>query len=135
MDATKEFSSSADRRKFIRIPYEAVIRYKARAGKGAPIKQKKSFEDASSRNISSGGILMATKERFPQGTILEVELDIPSLDGYSTVKILGQIVRSIEVQKGKAYENGISFYKIDQEDEDALAQFLEFFPEMEIAEK
>ena len=126
------YETAADRRKYIRIPYEAVIRYKACPNKGP---KKKLFLDASSKNISSGGILMATKERFPLGTVLEVELDIPSLDGYSTVKILGQVVRTIEVQKDKKYENGISFYKIDEEDEDMLEQFLEFFPEMEILEK
>ena len=132
MSANKEFGTGADRRKYIRIPYEAVIRYKACPNKDP---KKKTFSDAASRNISSGGILMATKEKFPQGTILEVELDIPSLDGYSTVKIQGQVVRTTESDKGKGFENGISFYKIDEQDEDILEQFLEFFPEMEIVEK
>ncbi len=132
MNSNKELDQGADRRKYIRIPYEAVIRYKACPNKEP---KKRPFSDASSKNISGGGILMATKERFPQGTILEVELDIPSLDGYSTVKILGQVVRTAESEKGKKYENGISFYKIDEQDEDMLEQFLEFFPEMEIAEK
>jgi c-di-GMP-binding flagellar brake protein YcgR len=131
MGASNEIGKAADRRKYIRIPYEAVIRYKSCPAKGA---KKKAFLDASSKNISSGGILMATKERFPQGTIMEVELDVPSLDGYSTVKILGQIVRTREVEKGKRYENGMSFYKIDEQDSDVLDQFLEFFPEMEIVE-
>lgn len=132
MGANNAFENAADRRKYIRIPYEAVLRYKACPNKGP---KKKLFLDGSARNISSGGILMATKERFPSGTVLEVELDIPSLDGYSTVKILGQVVRTTEVQKNKKYENGISFYKIEEEDEDRLEQFLEFFPEMEIVEK
>ena len=132
MSANKEISNVADRRKYIRIPYEAVIRYKACPNKE---QKKKSFSDACSKNISGGGIMMTTKEHFPTGTILEVELDIPSLDGYSTVKILGQIVRTIESEKGKRYENGISFYKIDEQDEEILEQFLEFFPEMEIVEK
>ena len=133
MKATKEdIGNAADRRKYIRIPYEAVIRYKACPNKE---QKKKFFLDACSKNISSGGILMATKERFPQGTILEVELDIPSLDGYSTVKILGQVVRTTEAEKGRRYENGISFYKIEEQDEEILEQFLEFFPEMEIIEK
>ena len=132
MGNSNGYENAADRRKYIRIPYEAIIRYKACPNKGS---KKKAFLDASSKDISTGGILMATKERFPLGTVLEVELDIPSLDGYSTVKILGQIVRTIEVQKDKKYENGISFYKIDEEDKDMLEQFLEFFPEMEILEK
>ena len=132
MGANNGYGSGTDRRKYIRIPYEAVIRYKACPNKGP---RKKIFSDAASKNISSGGILMATKERFPSGTILEVELDIPSLDGYSTVKIQGQIVRTTEAPGGKGYENGISFYKIDEEDEEMLEQFLEFFPEMEIVEK
>ena len=132
MVASDDFGNGADRRKYIRIPYEAVIRYKARPHKDP---KKKPFCAASSKNISSGGILMTTKEHFPSGTILEVELDIPSLDGYSTVNILGQVVRTMEVQKGKRYENGISIHKIDEQDEEMLEQFLEFFPEMEVVDK
>ncbi len=120
---------AADRRKYIRIPYEAVLRYTSKGHK------KKIFSDAASKNISSGGILMATKERFPAGTLLEVELDIPSLEGYSTVTITGQVMRSVESQGGKMHENGISICKIDKDDEGMLQQFLEFFPEMEIVEK
>ncbi len=131
MGTNKELSAVADRRKYIRIPYEAVIRYKARPQKEP---KKKVFSDACSKNISTGGILMTTKEHYPFGTILEVELDVPSLDGYSTVTILGQVVRTTEIQKGKMYENGISFYKIDEQDEELLEQFLEFFPEMDAEE-
>ncbi len=127
-----ENASGADRRKYIRIPYEAVLRYKSRPEKGP---KKKLFLDAASKNISSGGILMTTKEHFAAGTLLEVELDIPSLEGYSTVTITGQIVRSKETQGGKMHENGVSICKIKEEDRDMLEQFLEFFPEMEIVEK
>lgn len=127
-----EDTSGTDRRKYIRIPYEAVLRYKLRPEKGS---KKKLFLDAASKNISSGGILMTTKEHFAAGTLLEVELDIPSLEGYSTVTITGQIVRSKETQGGKMYENGVSICKIKEEDRDMLEQFLEFFPEMEIVEK
>jgi hypothetical protein len=130
--------SGEERRKFVRIPFEAVTRYSVRKDKSKkecakggcpdPRKAKRSYASADAKNVSTGGILLATKEHFPLHAILEIEMDVPSMDGYTTVKILGEIVRTTAMKNGELYDNGISFYKIKDEDRETIEELLEFCP-------
>ncbi len=133
--------SGEERRKFVRIPYEAVTRYKACKDKhrkeckkgdcdddNGHHKGKHPYAHADAKNVSTGGILMATKELFPLHTILEIEMDVPSMDGYTTVKIWGEIVRTSKMKNDDLYDNGISFYKIKDEDRKSIEELLEFCP-------
>lgn len=135
-----------ERRKYVRIPYEAVTRYKACKDKHKKECRKDDCDDnhhhkgkhvyaqADAKNVSSGGILLATKEHFPLHTILEIEMDVPSMDGYATVKIWGEVVRTTKMKNDDLYDNGISFYKIKDEDKKTIEELLEFCPTSEEGE-
>lgn len=138
MEKEKKYEGE-ERRKFVRIPFEAVARYKVHKKKKTDCKHghcsgavkgkvKHGYQDADTKDISTGGILFTTKEHFPLFTILEMEMDIPSEDGYTTVKILGEIVRTSELKNRKMYDNGISFYRINDSDREAIEEFMEFAP-------
>ncbi|HRZ87280.1 MAG TPA: PilZ domain-containing protein [bacterium] len=136
MEPRKEYSGE-ERRRYVRIPYEAVIRYKAckkdSVKKGNcdddhHPKGKHGYASAGAKNLSTGGVLLATKQLYPLDTILMIEMDVPSMDGYSTVTIWGKIVHTGKLKNGGGYDNGISFYKIKDEDRKAIQDFLEFCP-------
>ncbi|MDP8263151.1 MAG: PilZ domain-containing protein [Candidatus Ancaeobacter aquaticus] len=124
-----------NRRRFVRIPYEAVLRYKVyketkKCANGAcDDTQKHNYANADSKNLSSGGVMLTTKEHFPLHTILEIEMDVPSMDGYESVTIFGEVVRTCAKKNSELFDNGLSFYRIQQDDRKTIEDFLEFCPE------
>jgi len=123
----------AERRTFVRIPFWFVARYKAVKGPakaettaGRPNgAQGKEFKDAYGKNISAGGILIETEEFFPVSTVLEIELDIPSLP--ESIIVRGRVVRSYEIEKDKLYDNGIQFEAVDDRYKKTIGNFIELF--------
>ena len=117
-----------ERRNFIRVPFEAVIRCKARDVLEKADKEKKirGFVDAVSKDISASGLLLKSEEKFTPDTVLELEFSIPNEQGYAEVKILGKVVRAVKLPDGKFYDNGISFYKIKKKDEALISSFVDF---------
>lgn len=114
-----------ERRYFVRIPFEAVIRYKV--SKESKKGNSPALRDAKSKNISTSGILFKSRERFPLGTLLEMEFTVPTEEGYSEVQIVGKIMRVSEV--GEFYDNGVAFYKIKRKDENAISNLVDFLEE------
>jgi Tfp pilus assembly protein PilZ len=122
-----------ERRKFIRIPFWFVARYKSvkskakQAGADAQAApgRAKEFKDAYGKNISTGGILIETEEYFPVSTVLEIELDIPSLP--ESIVVRGRVVRSYEIEKDKLYDNGVQFEAVDEKYKKTIGSFIELF--------
>lgn len=125
--------AAQEKRRFVRIPFWFVARYKAikdKKGSGAADAQmtglqRKEFKDAYGKNISLGGILIETEEYFPVSTVLEVELDIPSLP--ETIIVRGRVVRSYEIEKDKLYDNGVQFEEVDEKYRKTIGNFIELF--------
>lgn len=124
---------NAERRRFVRIPFWFVARYKAlkeKKGSGAADAQmngiqRKEFKDAYGKNISTGGILIETEEYFPVSTVLEIELDIPSLP--ESIIVRARVVRSDEIEKDKLYDNGVQFEEVDDRYKKTIHDFIELF--------
>ena len=111
-----------ERRRYIRIPFEAVLQYKVHKEGDHESLYRKTI----SKNISGRGILFKAKERFVPGTVLELEFTVPTEEGYSEVKILGKVVRVMEISKEHIYDHGVEFYRIKKKDEKAIANLVEF---------
>lgn len=130
MKPTNHEYRGPERRHFVRIPFEAVIRVNPLQGKKGE-KVPSTFRDAKAKNISTSGILFKTHERFSPGTVLELEFTIPTEEGYSEVKILGKVVRVVEVTGGEFFDNGVSFYKIKKKDEKSISNLVDFLQDIE----
>ncbi len=127
-------SKGAERRKYVRIPFSFIVRYKAAqaAVKDAP----KFYTTTVTKNISVGGLLFPATLNIPLGTELEIELNlsaIPHPEGkealtkYKSVPVTGRVVRSEEIIKGELYNIGFVIEKIDEQERHTLEQFIDFF--------
>ena len=111
-----------ERRRFIRIPFWFVTKYRV-----YPYRKNSAgiYKYGIGKNISSGGICFETEDDFSVDTVLEVELDMPALD--HGVCILGQIVwMRAQKEKGK-YICGLAFSKIRAEDIEAVEKIVKTF--------
>jgi c-di-GMP-binding flagellar brake protein YcgR len=124
-----------ERRKYVRVPFSVVLRYKATqaAGGGAA---PKFYMASVTKNISMGGILFPATMNVPMGTELDIELNLSAipheeskeaLAKYRSVQVTGRVVRSEEIIKGELYNIGFMIDKIEDKDRKALQQFIEFF--------
>jgi len=66
---------------------------------------------AFSRNISKGGIFVEMDEPLPKGTETEVFLEV---DGGTTLRLIGDVVRSVVARNAEARGCGIRFTDIDK---------------------
>ena len=115
-----------ERRHFVRIPFEAMIRYKVSKLTGG---RAGDFQETHTKNISTSGILVKSREHFSAGTILELEFSVPTEEGYAEIQILGKVMRVVEVPGGEYYDNGIAFYKIKRKDEKAISNLVDYLEE------
>ncbi|HRZ87831.1 MAG TPA: PilZ domain-containing protein [bacterium] len=120
--------AGAERRNFVRIPFWFVARYRSVPSERA--QQHKAahaaaYRDAYGKNLSVGGILIETEEHFPLSTLLEIELDIPSLS--EPIVLRGRVVRSDEIEPDKLYDNGVAFESIDDRYRKTLSNFIDLF--------
>ena len=104
------FKRNKEKRKHKRIPKHCLLKYK-KDGEGE--KQKLTFI----RNISTGGILFFTQEEIPPGTVLQMELNIPSYEG-SPMKIVvvARTVHEEKLKNFKGYNIGAAFQEISEKD-------------------
>ena len=114
-------------RRFLRIPFETVhvcnpLHRSQKNGREMTASPK-----VFSKNISQSGILINTTTKKSIGEELELKITIPSLEGYTTVKITGKIVW-VRKLNTKSYDCGIDFTQIKPKDIEVLRDFIRFFP-------
>ncbi len=127
--------SGAERRKYVRVPFSFILRYKAAHGTLAAAQAPKFFTTSITKNISLGGVLFPATMNIPLGTELELELNLSAipqqgkeaLTKYRSVQVTGRVVRSEEIIKGELYNVGFVIEKIDDKERLALEQFIDFF--------
>ena len=105
------------KRRFQRFALSYPVRYRLH---DAP--RDVDFITSQTKDISGGGISFYTKGSFPLGTILEFEVDVPSID--HSVRALGRVMRIEEVEADQLYDVGISFSQIDDKDQKDLVEYI-----------
>ena len=129
-----EEPSGIERRKYVRIPFSFVLRY--RAAQSAPANIPKFYTASITKNISIGGLLFPATMNIPLGTELEIELNITALPQapnkevlakYKSIQVKGRVVRTEEIIKGELYNIGFVIEDIDEKERHAMEQFVDFF--------
>jgi len=112
----------SERRKFVRIPFWFVTKYRLYPHK---IPSGGDFRQGIGKNISTGGICFEAKDEFAKGSLLEIEIDMPALE--HAVPLIGEIAWSRKQKGNDLYVIGMSFKKIDPEDFEAVKKIIDTF--------
>lgn len=110
----------SEKRKFARLPIRILVKWR-KAFLGG---QWESLDTI--RNISRGGICIATKHQLKKGDIIEIELKLPSkriIKSQSKVTWVKGI-NLYELDKDLEFEVGIEFVDIKREDREELSRFV-----------
>lgn len=108
-----------ERRTFPRLFYNVDVEYNVLSV------QQNSSAEAFSRNISEGGICILTLDKFDVGAHIGIVFSLPNSD--KPIKATGQVVWVEEFSVGdtsssKAYDAGIHFIEISDEDKKCIHQ-------------
>ena len=123
-DTSKESQPDryADRRLFVRLNANVNIRYKIVKLPETRIGAiKKSSEYTASKNISAGGLLFVSKESIAVGTILDLQIELPS---DKMVECLARVVREEELENEKIYDVAVCFLDLSAADRSRLDKFI-----------
>ncbi|MBI4577289.1 MAG: GGDEF domain-containing protein [Planctomycetes bacterium] len=102
----------AERRRYVRVPAEAVVRYR-KLGEGRP---RGRHRRSSARNLSLGGVLFQCAEAMGLGGHLELVLDFADLkDGGGPIRAVVQVRRVEEVDAGR-FDVGVAFERLRERD-------------------
>lgn len=102
-----------ERRKFLRITVELIVRYKVLTPAEQQLKGK-------TKNISGGGICLVAHEQYTPGTVMAMEIKFPH--SINPVVVKGRVVWSKESGLGPSpagrprFDNGIEFEEISDSD-------------------
>ena len=113
---------------FKKYSYENTRQYK-RLPVSWPVKYDPSAPKTSvllllTKNISAGGLALFSKEMFPVGSLLQLEILVPPLQ--KTIRATGRVLRCVRV-KGGEFELGVQFEEIDPNEQVLLNQEIETF--------
>ncbi len=107
-----------ERRKFKRIRIDFGIEYNLKGSKAKPKKAK-------GINIGGGGIMMRVTKKLPSGTILELNLKLPS--PYGTIHTDGRVIYTMDNlwNEDPPYRTGVCFTDISEKDRKNIVKFVE----------
>ncbi|MFH1771424.1 MAG: PilZ domain-containing protein [Candidatus Omnitrophota bacterium] len=94
-----------EKRRFVRFDSSVNVHYQI-------LEEGQQIREASSRDISAGGIRIIIKEKIPMGTQLEMEIILPNEK--RTIQLVGEVVWQQESDTGdvEVFDTGIKFVKI-----------------------
>lgn len=110
--------SRVQRRKYVRAG--ASVLKSARVLNTHEVHSLHTVRNRADRNISAGGLLMTSSKLLPHGTVLLMELSLPSGD----MKVAGQVVRSTKNERGD-YDVGVQFVGLTEKERARLLQFVQ----------
>lgn len=110
-----------EKRKYPRLTLNVGVEYKILKGF--------EFESTTtqSKNISAGGICIIALDKFEVGSSLSLKFSLPELD--KPINAAGRVVWIEEfsvgdVSSSKAYDAGIEFIHIQEEDREKISQYV-----------
>lgn len=116
-----------ERRKFPRIPFWYIVRYKVCSIPKGNVHSKKELLKSRSKDISLGGILLETKRCYTASTILEIEIDVPlNSEQHVYAKIKGAVVRSALIGD-KLFDTAVEFISVPKEYQENIKQLINAF--------
>ena len=134
----EENKSQLDRRKYVRIPAQYVLRQHVFSLSNIGNDDVSAYATAVTKNVSAGGMLFETESIYEIGTLLKVELDIPGWEKFKTefyredilsrskpVIVIASVVRVEVIEPNARYDIGACFVGIDEGHQLALAKCLE----------
>jgi c-di-GMP-binding flagellar brake protein YcgR len=113
-----------EQRQYPRIPLWYIVKHSV----CLPNKDLSNGVSSTSKNISLGGILIETAQQYPVSTLIEIELDVP-VDTKKHVysKVVGKVVRSVVLEKGKAFDTAVEFVSVPEENRENVLQLIKAF--------
>ena len=116
---TNDVDFQIEKRRYQRLDKTVVAWYK-------PLEKKSEhgFDETLGRltkNIAGGGVLFETDELVPLKTELDLEIKLPSVP--RIIKARGRVVRIEEIGDNR-YDLGVYFLNIEDDDRDAILQFI-----------
>jgi len=107
-----------ENRKFVRIEWPVVIKYKT-------IEEPRTQDQIVGRDISEGGALFIVYERLMRGTKLDMQLEVP----FDSMPIFakGEVawIKKIGEENSKTFEVGVVFKGLSQSDQKRLKMYIE----------
>lgn len=111
-----------ERRRFVRIPFWFVTKYRLYPHN---VESPSEFHQGLGKNISVGGICFEAKDKFSDGAVLELEVDMPALD--HGVRLIGQVVWTHSLEGKGLSIYGLAFTKIDPQDIEDVKKIVDTF--------
>ncbi|MCK4851608.1 MAG: PilZ domain-containing protein [Candidatus Omnitrophica bacterium] len=109
-----------DRRRFIRISEHHLLRYRV---------IDKDEEMSFTRNISVGGVLFHCREQLPQGSMIELDMNLPP---YSRpIRAMAKVLRVEPLRKVGGFDIGVEFVSVDEDARNFLDEKIRSFCEKE----
>ena len=102
-------------RMWMRLPVDWYVKYTVAESPGPEVL-------ATAADISAGGLRLATRERVPTGTVLQLKINVPPLR--RAIGATGRVVRVLDKPDG-ACEWGIEFSQIAEMDRADLNRQIE----------
>ena len=105
-------------RKFVRIEWPVIIKYKT-------VEEPRAQDQIVSKDVSEGGARFIVYERLMKGTKLDVQLEAPfdSMPMFAKGEVAW--IKKIGDENSKAFEVGIIFKNISQNDQKRLKMYIE----------
>ena len=107
-----------ENRKFVRIEWPVVIKYKT-------IEEPKAEDHIVGKDISEGGARFIIYERLMKGTKLDIQLEVPFDSMPLFVKGEVAWIKKIGEENSKTFEVGVAFEGINQNDHKRLKMYIE----------
>jgi hypothetical protein len=111
--------SGSERRRFLRLPLEIKVHFKALKEGALDVK---GLKPARARNLSTGGVLFSSPQKMAANQVLQMRLNF--LRSGKPVE-MAAIARVARCQKAKAgYNVGVEFLQVYSEDLKVLENFI-----------
>lgn len=126
-DSQEEPSGGAEKREFLRLPYEYPLKFSV-CRKGPA----QGLEMGTARNVSQNGLLFSAAQAPPVDSVILIETDLKMLASFIEVKdalmelrgrILAKVVRVVP-SHGSLYEVGVQFIRAGEEKRPEVARAL-----------
>lgn len=120
-----------DRREYRRIPLDATVGFQELTFSRDAEPDRSTYKD-----VSAGGLLLASSREYALGTLLKLELKVPGWGRFQQhfgpshehdqrpLVAVGQVVR-VEAMDDGTFELGIKFLNVYPDDQAALTKFIE----------
>lgn len=72
------------------------------------------------KNLSAGGMLFVAPEPLTRGTLLKIDLDLPS----GKISAKAEVVRTRKNSEREEYEMGVNFLNLSERDKDRIIQYI-----------